>query len=410
VNALNRSLILLALAAACACGATVRVADAQALRRALRAPSPGTLIAIEPGEYPEGGHAGGLAGTAEKPIVIAGADPEHPPVIRGKYVCMQLSRAAHVVLRDLVFQGASGNGLNIDDGGTLDKPSHHIVLERVTVRDIGPRGNADGIKLSGVDDLLIRRCTIERWGSGGSGIDMVGCHRALVTECTFRHGDRKGANAVQTKGASSGVVVYRCRFRAAGQRAVNMGGSTARSVFRPPGATYEARQIAVIGNTFVGSLAPVAFVGCDGGLASFNTIVHPRMWVLRILQESAGPHFTPCRNGIFRRNVVVWRAELKSTVNIGPHTAPATFRFEDNWWYCGEAPARSRPKLPAAERGAIVGRNPDVRIDGPRVTAANARTHGAHAPEAAAEFARIGPSLAPWACQQARRLSQQPGK
>ena len=38
-----------------------------------------------------------------------------------------------------------------------------IVLEGLTVRRVGPRGNRDGIKLSGVTDFRVESCRVERF-------------------------------------------------------------------------------------------------------------------------------------------------------------------------------------------------------------------------------------------------------
>jgi hypothetical protein len=135
-------------------------------------------------------------------------------------------------------KGSPANGFNIDDGGTFDSPAHHLILRGLTVEDNGPRGNLDGIKLSGVEDFLVEDCTVRRWGSGGSAVDMVGCRR----------------------------------------------------------------------NTFAG-------------------------------------------------NLVVWHAgEVSTHVNVGPNTEAASFTFAANLWYAADAPARSKPSLPAAERGGVYGR------------------------------------------------------
>jgi len=385
-------------------GEAVRVASPAAFRQALRAAKPGTTILVEPGEYRGYFGAANLHGTAEQPIVIAAADPDRRPLFRGAAECIHLSSVSFVVLRGLALAGARVNGLNIDDGGTITTPSHHVVLDDLLVLDVGPRGNCDGIKLSGVDDFLVRRCTVERWGSGGSAIDMVGCHRGIITDSLFRHNNR-AASGVQAKGGSSDVAVYRCRFVNAGQRAINIGGSTGKAFFRPPSPGYEAKRIAAIGNTFVGSRAPLAFVGSDECLAAFNTIYRPTAFILRILQESRGEDFVPSRNGAFRRNIVVWRyRDIAEMVNIGPHTAPATFRFEGNWWYCEDRPERSQPVLPAPDRGAVVGRDPDLAVKDGVVTTRRELDYGAAAPGAAREFARLAARLAPWAFGKAREM------
>lgn len=394
---------LIALVAAGAAAGTLRVSNTDALRDALAGATPGTVILVAPGEYQGPFIAGDRHGTAEQPIVVAAADPARPPVIRGRRQCIHLSRVSHLVLRGLVLVGASLNGLNIDDGNAVETPSHHIVLDGLTVRDVGPEGHCRGIKLTGVDDFLVRRCTVERWGTDGTAVDLVGCHRGLFIECVFRYVEGRGAGGIQIKGGSLGILVYRCFFDAAGQRAINLGGNTGPVYFRPPSPGCEAKQLAVIGNVFVGSTAPLAFVGSDECSALFNTIYRPTAWVLRILQETVRPDFCPSRNGDFRGNLVVWRwRELHTTCGLGPHTAPETFRFEGNWWYCEDRPAQSAPDLPVPERGGIVGRDPGLKLDGIATQAADAPDYGAASKRAAEEFAAACSKSAPWAFERAR--------
>jgi hypothetical protein len=355
---------VLLLAAAPLRGAeTYRVGDAAEFNRVVSAAKPGDQVLVAPGEYRNNFHFRGVHGTATAPIVIAAADPDRPPQFVGKTAPLHFAGASHLELRNLVVSGAGGNGLNIDDGDAPDQPAHHITLRNVRVRDTGPKGNSDGIKLSGVDDFVVENCTVERWGSGGSAIDMVGCHRGLVSGCTFRKG---GANGVQAKGGSSAVTVRACRFEDAGERAVNLGGSTGDASFRPrlkdfpENARYEAKDLRVEGCTFVGGGAAVAFVGVDGAVVRYNTIYRPGRYAVRILQEKTGAGFVPCRNGVFENNVVVFRSDAWVTggVNVGADTAPKTFTFAGNLWYCEDRPGRSEPQLPTAEANGVVGKNP----------------------------------------------------
>jgi hypothetical protein len=178
---------------------------------------------------------------------------------------------------------------------------------------------------------------------------------------------------VQAKGGSSQIVVLRNRFENAGGRAVNIGGSTGLSFFRPPLKTregevpteplYEAKDISVEGNTFIGAGAPVAFVGVDGAVVRFNTIYRPKRWALRILQETLAPGFVPSRNGEFTDNIIAFRSDewASGGVNIGPHTAPQTFKFARNFWYCLDNPQRSLPVLPTEEVGGVYGEDPMFR-------------------------------------------------
>jgi hypothetical protein len=143
-----------------------------------------------------------------------------------------------------------------------------------------------------------------------------------------------------------------------------VGGSTGLEFFRPPlaptGEFAEARAIRVEGNTFVGGGCAIAFVGVDGAIVRFNTIERPTRWALRILQENRAAGFVACRNGEFSDNLIVFDSGHWSEggVNIGPSTAPATFKFARNWWYCSDRPDRSTPQLPTPESRGVYGRDP----------------------------------------------------
>jgi hypothetical protein len=346
-------------------GADVKVSGAAELRAAVAAAKPGTRILLAGGDYGAGFYFGNVRGEEAKPIVIAAADTNNPPVFRNGNVSMHFSNPAYVELHDLVFTKLSGNGINIDDGGgTTNASAHGVVLRGLRISDVGGDGNNDCIKLSGIWDFRVSGCSIERWGTrGGSAIDMVGCHRGVIEGNTIRHNpEPQNCTGVQGKGGTSDVVIRRNRFEHAGGRAVNIGGSTGLKFFRPAlvegGEHAEARNLRVEGNTFVGSSAPVAFVGVDGAVVRFNTIERPGRWALRILQENKASVFVACRNGEFMDNTIVFDSTRwgEGGVNIGAGTAPATFKFARNWWYCADNPERSRPRLPTAEVDGNYGR------------------------------------------------------
>ena len=347
--------------------AAVTVHNTDELRRAAAAAKPGARILLAPGTY-EGGLYFTLKGEPNKPIVIAAADSKNPPVIKGKAECLHLSDCAYVELHNLTLTGATVNGLNVDDSGSYDTPAHHIVLRGLKVTDVGSGGNHDGIKLSGLDDFRVEGCTVERWGSGGSAIDMVGCHHGTIENNFFRHTNAAASSGVQMKGGTSQITVRRNRFENYGSRAVNIGGSTGLQLFRPslkspPHA--EAKDIRVEGNTFIGGDAPIAFVGVDGAIVRFNTIYRPKRWAMRILQETRDPGFVPCRNGEFTDNIIVFHSTqwFEGGVNIGPNTAPKTFKFARNFWHCLNNPSvtKSLVILPTEETDGVYGKAPLFR-------------------------------------------------
>ncbi len=364
----------------------VSVGTTAEFRSAVAAATPGTHILLRPGVYSGGNFFTNIQGTAAQPIVIRAADPLNMPIFRGSSEGLHFSDVAYLELRNLIVEGASGNGINIDDAGTYDTPSHHVTLSGLIVRNIGATGNQDGIKLSGVQHFVVEHSTILSWGGGGSGIDMVGCHQGVIQGNVFRHGDTVGHNGVQAKGGTTNIRVLDNRFEQAGMRAIQIGGSTGLEFFRPqPPQGFEAKDVTVEGNVIIGSQAAIAFVNIDGATVRYNTFYRPTRWVMRILQETTSPGFVPSRNGVFTDNIIAFRSdELSTTVNIGPNTAPQTFQFARNWWYCLNDPSRSTPSLPTLETGGVYGIDPrlvnaeagDLRLQ-PGSPAAN---YGAYAP------------------------------
>ena len=224
------------------------------------------------------------------------------------------------------------------------------------------------MKLSGLNDYWVLDSEFQRCGGGGSGsaIDHVGCHHGVIARNVFS--DLQG-NGVQCKGGSDDIEVRRNRFTNAGERSVNMGGSTGTEFFRPPLSTtapnFEARNIRVIANTFTGSTSPIAYVGCVDCLALNNTIVNPARWIIRILQETVtggGYTFLPAQNGRFLNNLVYFaRGTISTYVNVGPSTDGPSFVFGNNLWYAHDMPASSRPTdLPSTETGGVIGMNPSL--------------------------------------------------
>jgi hypothetical protein len=178
-----------------------------------------------------------------------------------------------------------------------------------------------------------------------------------------------GSNAIQCKGGSENIEIRWNRFHNGGSRAINIGGSTGFQFFRPPLSAnqpnVESRDIRVEANVFEGGQTPVAFVGTVGSVVANNTIINPRRWLLRILQETVSNQryeFLPCGGNVFVNNLVYFDNGLLSTpLNIGSNTAPNTFGFSHNLWYAHDRPARSQPRLPSAETNGIVGLDPQLR-------------------------------------------------
>jgi hypothetical protein len=323
---------------------------------ALGQATPGTRVRIAAGTYGAVGSIARLHGTARAPIALVG-DGEVVIDAAGKAAGMHLADPRYVVIEGLAIRNAVPHGLNIDDGGSYDSPASHIVLRDVAFGRIGDGGNNDCLKMSGVDHFYVERSRFAGCNQG-EAIDMVGCHRGVISGNTFA--DMPGT-AVQTKGGSSDVLIHGNRFTGIGQRAINAGGHTGRPYFRPLDASHEAARIRMIANVIERSgSAAVVFAGCDACVFANNTIVHPGDYVARIVEEH--PERGVGTGGYFVNNVVVFASSrLRGFVDVGPRSRPATFTFGWNLWYAVDDESFAGPEytdgLPA-ETNAIVGRNP----------------------------------------------------
>ncbi len=316
---------------------------------------PGDTILFRGGVYNGGEHVAMLQGSPGAWITIMAAASEEV-IIRGGNNSWQLSDPAYLHIIGFTLEGQTGNGMNIDDDGSPETPAHHIVIERCTWRGIDATGNNDLLKLSGVDSFEVRDCNFRDGAAGGSLIDMVGCHNGTIVGNQF---ERAGSSGIQAKGGTHYINIERNRFLDAGARAINIGGSTGLQFFRPLGATYESAHIAVHSNIFIGSEAPIAFVGTVNSEVVNNTIYLPGRWAIRVLQETTEPGFLQCGDNVFQNNIVVVGNDAAARMlNIGPNTRPETFNFSNNLWHNIENPNWGGPTLPVTETHGIVRRDP----------------------------------------------------
>lgn len=316
---------------------------------------PGDTLLLHAGTYAGGLSISNLKGAPDQWITIKNA-PGEPVIFDGGTNAVHFIEPAYLLISGLIFQHQTGNGLNMDDGGSYDTPAHHVIFEQCTFRDMSAGGNNDLLKLSGLDHFEVRDCRFLNGAAGGSGVDMVGCHFGRITGNRF---ENMGSNAIQCKGGSENIRIEANFFKNCGQRALNIGGSTGLQFFRPDTAHFEAARVQVFSNILTGSQAPVAFVGAVEVEVAHNTIYLPEKWAIRILQETVDPdRFLPCGDNRFRNNLLVLSNQNTVTVNIGPNTAPETFEFSNNLWFNVDNPNWSGPNLPVAETNPILNQDP----------------------------------------------------
>ncbi len=322
------------------------------LTQATNVAKPGDTILVHSGTYAGGLSIGNLQGTPAKWIYVLVA-PTEQVIFAGGANAWQLSDAQYVHIRGFTFQQQTGNGFNIDDGGTFDTPSHHIVFEACIFQNINATGNNDLLKMSGIDDFEVKDCRFLNGAAGGSGIDMVGCHKGNIHHCHF---ENQGSNSIQAKGGSRDIRIAQNLFKNGGLRALNLGGSTGLAFFRPIDATYEAAELKVYANVFVGSQAPIAFVGCIDSEVINNTFYLPTKWVMRILQETVDlTRFAPCGRNAFKNNIIFHDSQVATDCNLGPNTDPASFTFANNLWFHSQNATWNGPVLPSTESNRVLG-------------------------------------------------------
>lgn len=315
---------------------------------------PGDVIIIHEGVYQGEVYIENFHGTEEKGIIIKSNDGDSV-IFSGDSQAIHFVDVSYLAISGLVFEGQSANGVNLDDGGTYETPSHHIKFENCTWRNMNASGNNDQLKLSGLDDFEISNCTFINGSAGGSQVDMVGCHKGNFHDNKF---ETAGSNSIQAKGGSSDILIERNLFIKGGQRSINIGGSTGLDYFRPKGVDYEAKNIKVQVNVFVGSQAPICYVGAVNCLVINNTIVNPDKWVIRILQESVDG-FLPCGDNAFVNNICyINNSNPNAVVNVGGNTASEKFLFRNNLWYNFENVNWSGPNTPANKDNSIMLKNP----------------------------------------------------
>jgi hypothetical protein len=303
------------------------------LARALAEAAPGTRVRVRAGTYGPVGSTRNLEGTAQLPIAIV-ADGE--VVIDGggdDVSAWHIGNARFLVIDGFTIQNTGIHGINIDDGGDAT-PTEYVALRNLHFRDIGSGGNNDCLKLSGVDRFYVSSSQFEDCNRG-EAIDMVGCHDGVVTGNHFHD---LPFNAVGTKGGSADVLIHGNRFVNIAQRGVNAGGATGSDYFRPLDASHEAARIRIIANVFERTTPPIAFAGCDACLFAHNTVIEPRRWLARIVQENGSRR--PGQGGQVVNNLIVFTSRHmgRDYVQVGPNTEPDSFVVGSNLWYSLDNP------------------------------------------------------------------------
>lgn len=213
---------------------TIVVSDIEGIFNAARNAKPGDVIQIAPGTYDYSVYQGAqkidtkAAGTADAPITLTAADPEHPPVLTGNstesgYVLHM--QGDYWILDHLVCTTAQ-KGIVFDH-------SSHSIIQNCEVKNTG----AEAIALrDGSSECIVKSCNIHDtgkvtpgYGEGvyiGSAVSTTGfdykCDNNKVLDCTFKN---VAAEHVDVKEFTSGTEIAGCTFYGDGMTGANYAGS-----------------------------------------------------------------------------------------------------------------------------------------------------------------------------------------
>ena len=330
--------------------------DYGSLSEAVSIVHPGDTLFLFPESHINNQYIENLHGTESKPIYIL-ADTNRQAVFSGGNQAIHFVNVSWLDISGLVFEKQKINGVNIDDGGDYSTPSHHIRIEHCLWRGMDVSGNNDELKMSGVDSFSIRFNTFSNGSSGGSLVDMVGCHYGVFEN---NHFVNAGSNCIQAKGGTRYIKIYRNYFKNGGRRSINCGGSTDLPYFRPIDVGYEGKNIDIYSNIFIGSTAAIAFVTATECRFINNTVINPGRWIARVLQETDDERFIECGNNIFSNNICYFNndADHEGGINVGDNTHLEIFEFFNNLWYNTDNPLWNGPNYSFCHRNSIVNRNP----------------------------------------------------
>jgi len=345
------------------------------LLKGVSSATPGTAVRIHAGTYGGVTIVNNVFGSATAPIWIGGVAGEARPVITGMLL---LQKFHHVVVHDVEIAFTGGHGLQITDNADRTNPwaAFAIVVRDSKFHDLLASGVAC-IKMAGVNDFWIYDNEFANCSTGGQQIDMVGCHTGRILWNTMTSATASLQN-LMIKGGSKNITVRGNRFTDTSNTSDTGiwlgGGGTGGAFFRPPLSdpepNYQASGISIVANLFLGGWrSAVRHSGDVNTRVTHNTIVNPRDFVIRLLQEDSEEAdggvtypLVQTQGGLWQANVIYFDSDKlfdmpngqPEYVNIGAGGLPATFTWNQNLWYAWNNTAESVPtNLPSTQTGAL---------------------------------------------------------
>lgn len=315
--------------------------------------------------YPSNNYLKNFQWTEKNPIKILW-EKNNEVIFKWWKTWIQFVNWRYLIIRNITINWASDNGLNIDDWWDYKTPANHILIDNVKITNIWNWWNQDNLKLSWLNDFWIINSTFTNWSSGWSWIDMVWCHRWIISNNRL---ENMWNNFIQIKWWSSDITINDNFMKNVLYRWINMWWSTWEAYFRPSikdWTNFEAKNITVTKNIFVKANSWVAFVWCYKCTVTKNVFYKPKTWAFRILQETVNKwwvKFIASSEWIFSNNIIVFNNNIKKFVNIWSNTDYESFELDWNLWYCLDNQnfdySSSKASLQVPETNSIIQKDPE---------------------------------------------------
>lgn len=298
---------------------------------------PGDEIVLFPGTHRQAAFEG-IAGTAERPIVIRSLDPRSAVTVEADDVGLHLRDVQHVRVENMMIVGARRAGIIVEGGEK--GPSEHIELRNVYVTKTGDLSEKSAIRLDRTKSVTVRGARLEGWHHAGvhvvasEGVRIVGAQFVGTPATPDPFG-------VVVDGGSSDVQIDRCRFQGSIESAVGLGLAAAPEGPKVPAPDSEvvhlARQVTLercLGDG-VGRLATIG--SCRDVQLRANTLSEPASGY-----EIVAPPRGWARPMDVRlvSNLFAWTpGRLKRFSFAAPDVDPSGVSLEVNLWWSAELPA-----------------------------------------------------------------------
>lgn len=274
------------------------VKPGQPLEPIIERANPGDEIILWAGTY-RGISLRGVRGLPGRPIVIRGLDRNDPPVIEGGAWGIRMLGAQHIELSDLIIRRPRIDGIEIAPSEGSREPVGPIDIVRVTIEDVGERAGRHGIRIVHGNRVRLREVTVRGWT--GSGIELVGCHDAIIERGVLEGRNRGEMIGIRLRGGTADAIVRRTVMLNPGRGGVVLGGRTRESEYRGM-ERYASDDVRweVAGPTLdqvsvIGSEVGLTLLGVVDGSFSRLSIIDPTRSFLRLgrpLEDGSVPAVT----------------------------------------------------------------------------------------------------------------------